>query len=439
MTRTPRLLSLVLSGMLLIPVAATSAAARDAALGGAAHEPAGEVRSILEKDEITLDDLFRIAERTSPILAAARSGLEAGEGRVRQAGLYPNPVLELEVEDAALEDLGMREDKVSLKQRVIVSGRRGAAIAAARAERVAAGHALERGRREVYARVQSLWVELAHSRSAGEALDELLGTARRTLEIARERFAARAVPESHVTKALLETYDLEQSRRLVDRDRTAAAARLAALLGGTRVPFDRLAGGLDARKTLRNLDDLRRTVIETHPALSAARARIEAARAAHREARARRLPDIDLFVTYGRNAALGDEFVEGGVGLPLPLFDRNQGRVAETRSLSERAEREARAVEEELTADLLDAYQSCETARAQLGVYEEEILPAAERGLAQAQEGYRAGRLPFLDLVDAQRTLASVRLKALALARDLGVAEARLRELTGFPPFTDTE
>ncbi len=70
-------------------------------------------------------------------------------------------------------------------------------------------------------------------------------------------------------------------------------------------------------------------------------------------------------------------------------------------------------------------------ARDQLEVVAGKILPAAERGLEQAQEGYRVGRVQFLELMDAQSTLGTVRLRSIELHREMARAEAQLMSLAG--------
>ena len=92
---------------------------------------------------------------------------------------------------------------------------------------------------------------------------------------------------------------------------------------------------------------------------------------------------------------------------------------------------------QELEVALSTARLNHATAHDQLDQLTEQIAPAAERALAQAQEAYRAGRLMFLELVDAQRTFNDVRLRTMELRRDLALAEADLMSLLGAGPYAD--
>jgi outer membrane protein TolC len=109
--------------------------------------------------------------------------------------------------------------------------------------------------------------------------------------------------------------------------------------------------------------------------------------------------------------------------------------VAEAQSVVVLAQEHARIERNDLKAVLEVARHRYMTSRDQLNVAMSRIMPAAERGLSQAQEGYRVGHLPFLELIDAQRTLANIRLRTLELRKALVVVEAELMSLVRTGPY----
>jgi cobalt-zinc-cadmium efflux system outer membrane protein len=431
--RTRRILPLLLAAMAL---ALSSSAADDHGNDG----PPGasqEIAAILARPGIGLDDLFRLAELANPHLAVARTNVAAQAGRARQAGLYPNPRFELGIDEMSLDDPELRKTKAMLEQDLILSGRRGAAVASAEAALAAAGQKTLTVRRTTLSQVHKLWAEQLYFREADAAFAELEQVADNTLQIARARFEAKAAPESHVTRALLEVYELEVARQDLDRERARGTAQLTALLGGVEVPADRLSGILDPDAMEAHLPPDVEAVLGDQPALRAARFDIAAAEASLGMARKERFPDLTLVVGYGRfEPGLGN-FLEAGVALPLPIFDRNQGSVAENRALAARARHEARIVTSEMEIDLATARLRHRQAHDQLETVAERIAPAAARGLDQAREAYRTGRLMFLELVDAQRTFTDVRLRTLELRKDLAMSEADLMSLLGAGPYAD--
>jgi cobalt-zinc-cadmium efflux system outer membrane protein len=431
--RTRRTLPLLLVAMTL---AMSSSAVDDYGNAGPTGAPQ-EIGAILAQPGIDLADLFRLAELANPQLAVARTNVEAQAGRARQAGLYPNPRFELAIEEMSLDDPELRKTKAVLSQDLVLGGRRGAAIASARATLAAAGQQAQTARRGTLSRVHKLWAEQLYFREADAAFAELAQAADHTLEIARARFEAKAAPESHVTRALLEVYELEVAQQALAQERARSTAVLTALLGGVEVSADRLSGNLDPDAMEAHLPREVEAGLGDHPALRAAQFDITAADAALGMAQKERIPDLTLAVGYGSfEPGLGN-FVEAGVALPLPLFNRNQGRVAETRALAAQARHEARIVASDLEIGLVTARLRHRQAHDQLEAVSGRIAPAAERGLAQAQEAYRTGRLLFLELVDAQRTFTDVRLRTLELRKDLAMSEADLMSLLGAGPYAD--
>jgi cobalt-zinc-cadmium efflux system outer membrane protein len=78
-------------------------------------------------------------------------------------------------------------------------------------------------------------------------------------------------------------------------------------------------------------------------------------------------------------------------------------------------------------------------ARDRLEIFLGTILPQASRALEQTREGYRAGKFAYLDLLDAQRTLAEARSGYATTAAELNESAATLEELSGVRLLPDTK
>ncbi len=397
-----------------------------------------EVRGILASPSIGLEGLFRLAEMTSPQLALVQDEVAARAGHLRQLGLYPNPELSLAIDERSVNDPSFHKQKVELSQALPLGGRRGAAMGAARAEMNQAHERALGARRFTLNRVHKWWADQIHYRQMEASFDTLMIEAEGTLRVAQMRFEAKAAPESHVTRAQLEVFDLKVARQafVTEREMSAATARI--LFGGVSVPIDRLdtrseESALPGNQFLAASGEDQ----EAHPALLAARLGVEAAEARLETAQKERIPDLKVFVAYSRARPDEGNFVEGGVSFDLPLFDRNQGRVAETTSRLAMAHYEEEIAALEYGAALKAARLAHQSFEVQLKQLEEDIAPSAVRGLSQAQAGYRSGRLMFLELIEAQRTLADVRLRSLEVHRSLMWAEADLMSLLGSGPYAD--
>jgi cobalt-zinc-cadmium efflux system outer membrane protein len=107
-----------------------------------------------------------------------------------------------------------------------------------------------------------------------------------------------------------------------------------------------------------------------------------------------------------------------GISIPLPLWNRREGPIAEAVALV----RQARAIEEnnelQLLASLTSAYERYEVAAAQLAAFEQGLLREAEEGVRAAETAYKLGERGILEVLDAQRILRTVRLDLLTAEFD---------------------
>jgi outer membrane protein, heavy metal efflux system len=389
-----------------------------------------EIDFLLAKKEITWGDIVRLAELTSPILSAAKNDVGVQAAWVEQAAAYPNPTIGLDIGEMSISDPDDRKEKLSLVQSLIVGGRRGARMEAAQANHeIAINQALDI-RRDVTLSLRTMWLEEFHYRKLDAALLDLLALANSTLDIARTRFEAKAAPESQVTRALLDVYRLEVQRQEYSLARLESQAELMALLGGVDIPMERFSDLGDSFPEVM-ADLLQMQTITDHPAQLAALLGVDSAKANLHRVKAERIPDLDIFVAYGRNHGADDNFLETGISLPFPLFDRSHGLIAAHKAEVALAWDQAQLVDNKLQNQLAVARHRYLNARDQLEVVAGRILPAAERGLEQAQQGYRVGRVQFLELMDAQSTLGTVRLRSIELNREMARAEAQLMSLAG--------
>ena len=122
------------------------------------------------------------------------------------------------------------------------------------------------------------------------------------------------------------------------------------------------------------------------------------------------------------------------VSLPLPIFDRGQGRKRETRALADIARYDLDATEQRLWQDFDVAEAKVRAAGEHVETYRTRILPKAEEALRLVRGGFEAGKFGFLDLVDTQRTLAEARLAYLDKLLELNLARADLEEMAGTQP-----
>jgi len=122
-----------------------------------------------------------------------------------------------------------------------------------------------------------------------------------------------------------------------------------------------------------------------------------------------------------------------GVSVPVPVFNRNQGRVLEARYRLAKAGEERRAAEAQVRAALAEAYGALARAFVEATRLHNEVLPGAQRVFDAVSEGYRQGKFGLLDVLDAQRTLFEARGRYLEALAAYHKAVADIERLIGEP------
>ena len=153
-----------------------------------------------------------------------------------------------------------------------------------------------------------------------------------------------------------------------------------------------------------------------------------AARWAVERAIAGRVPNVNVQAGVQYDYSTQDTFARVQVGVPIPIFDRNQGGIAaaygELASAQAVLGQRQLLLEQNLAAVLRDYL----TARQRVEKYTSTILPATQQSLDMFRQAYQQGELDYLQLITAQRTYTE---KHLAYLFDLEDAWLKWAQIEG--------
>jgi cobalt-zinc-cadmium efflux system outer membrane protein len=279
------------------------------------------------------------------------------------------------------------------------------------------------------ARVRAAYYEYVTARA-------VLRETERTAELFTEGLART---EKLAAGGRVETYDVTRLRVEViqagnrvgaARQRVAAAERLLAVAVGV----DRLPGvapaaelptpvpppGYDEAVALTNRSSF----------VLAATAEAEQARVEVRAAEVKPIPNVHTMTTVAHDYVTRAPMASVQVGLPLPVWDRNQGNVSAAMYRLRVAEAGVEQARLRATERLTAAYQRYENARRQLDLYRTSVLPDAAAALEQIDKVYAARGERFFDTLDARRVLAQARIDFAQFLGDLWAAVAEIEAVT---------
>ena len=324
-----------------------------------------------------------------------------------QAGLPPNPELGLEIDEVVRDGAGFdsAETAVVLGQMFELGGKRRWRQRIAQAEGDLAGWDYESKRLDVCAETARRFHAVLAAQARLELARSAVELAEKTKRAVAERVEAGKEPPLQASKSQAEW---EMTRLdAADAAETLAAVRrqLAASWGSQQAAFAQVQGNLDRMvKTVPPLEALR-PLLAQNPDLARWETEWRLRRATLASAKAARIPDLQGSVGFVQYEEDGTDALAFSVGLPLPLFDRNQGNIAAAIHDLGKAEDERRAAALALANGLAEAHAALRIAHKRVSVLRGMVLPAMEQAFQAAHEGYEQGKFGLLDVLDAQRSL----------------------------------
>lgn len=368
----------------------------------------------------------------NPELRAARLAIAEAEGRLLSAGRRANPELETEVRP----NVQGREFSVGvgLLQRFPLTDRLLLEKTVSRAQLAVAVAEVRSAERRLVQEVRSLVVKMQSLKGRQALTEAQIANSRELAKIAAKAAASGEGSPLEAEQLELEAQQLTLDLLRVESERTALAAALRPLLGmGVDASLD-LSGELAEPRSpggpLAELPD--------RPEMQAARARVDAARHNLALEQKNRWQDAAVGLTAeidrSEDAPDGlqtDGFVGLKFSLPLPFWNKNEGRIREAEATTQRREAEADALAAGLRAEAAAARAGM-LAAAQVHDQTSGPLLAKARQLEErVLSAYQSGQAPLTDVVRSRERRLALEAAALDARRDYNLARVRFEAAMG--------
>ena len=382
----------------------------------------------------TLEDSIRRVVEIAPEIRGAQAAVGARQGALQQAGVWPNPQIELRADDSIGKDAGTGGTdftQFAISQPLPLSGRlghqqavAGAALDAARAEQSYQQIRLET---QVAQRYHNLQLALGRLRLAQQRLqlaDDLQNTG-------RSRAQAGELSELERLRMDLIREAAQQALNSAEGAYNEALSRFRVYLGLSGETTPQLTS-LKPFGLVPALEQLQ-AGLANHPALLAAKHRVEAARSGVDLARAERLPDLSLSVFREQDLLNGRrQDVTGiGLGITIPLWDRNSGRIGEARAQVIEGQSELQVLERDLDSRLRQSYLNLNQLVKQGEHYRTRVFQPAQKVFELTRKAYASGEVEILSVIDANNTYFDAHERYLELLQEAWLEAADLRLAAG--------
>jgi cobalt-zinc-cadmium efflux system outer membrane protein len=256
------------------------------------------------------------------------------------------------------------------------------------------------------------------------------------LDVNGERYKVGTISQVDLDRLQLQRVTYESDLQTAEVNLRTAKIQLLTLLND-RTPVEQfdVTGPFDFSRQIPPLDEVRQAALDTRPDLRAALEAVDKANIDYRLAVANGSTDPTFSAWYTHNASFNNPFAKQTLGLsagiPLRIFDRNQGEKLRTKLDIDRSRRLMDVTRAQVFSDVDSAHTTVTSAVILLQPYKDRYLEQATRVRDTIAFSYEHGGASLLDFLNAQADYRSVRVAYLNLVGAYLNAANQLNEAVG--------
>ncbi len=373
-------------------------------------------------------------------LKAARLRWESVQARPKIVGALPDPTLTYGYFFRNVETrVGPMNYKFVGSQKFPFPGKRSLAASMAEAEAAVAMWEYQTKERSLILKAKLAYHELQQVAALRSIFRDELQLLDALLEAARARYETGMGEQQELLKASLAASEVRQRLLDLDRQERTSLARLNALSGNP--PQRAITVDQQFERSPLPPEAMAIAVAEVYrQELQAAGVATERDELSVSLAEKNRWPDLSIGLEY---IDVGDSIIPGSIGsgddglmgfisFNLPIWrGKLRAEIIEAERRLAASRETASDVRAEIIAEVNTAWFHAKIREEQIELYHSDLIPLAEQSLESARAGYRAARVGFLDVLDSQRVLFSLRLGLVTADTDFAKSLARLERSVG--------
>jgi outer membrane protein TolC len=386
-------------------------------------------------------DFVRAVLAQNPSIESARQSWRAALSRVRQAGSFEDPMVQLQ-----LAPLSVASSKAPVGYEVMVSqqlpwfGKRSLDASVAAAEAEAAKSDFEGTRRELAMTAVTLYEQYFVAQRAlvinGEHVQHMLSMR----DAATLSFASGRGSAQDALQAESELAHMEHDALLLASQKDIVTAQMNELLH--RAPDEPLPPPPDTLPPPVTVDAsaarLEADAVKGRVDIAAAKQRARAAGARADRADRDYYPDVTVSTSYNSMWDMPEHRWMVGVALNLPIFTgKRAGMADEARAMQAQFESDAARLSDAARAQVFVAVKQVQESQRLLSLYETRLLPVAHRRIDMARAGFVTGQNPFGAVIEAEQSLRTLELEYQMAHASYATRRAELDRALGRIPGLD--
>jgi len=284
--------------------------------------------------------------------------------------------------------------------------------------------------------LRSAFVGVLQAKAVLQLAEDNLAYYDKILKVSRDRFEAGDIAQIDLDRLELQRLQYESDLQTAIVNLRTTKINLLAMLNDHR-PIDSfdVEGSFDFSEDLLPQEEYRKEALDARPDLRAAVLTVEQAKTNHQLAEANGSTDPTVTVWYTHNGSYNNpnalNTLGGSVGIPLRIFDRNQGEKLRTKIDIDRSEKLRQGTETQVYSDVDTAYVTVVSNINLLKPYRRKYLAQAVRVRDTVFFSYQHGGASLLDFLNAESDYRTVQLSYVNLIGAYLTAAAQMNQAVG--------
>ncbi|MDP1768992.1 MAG: TolC family protein [Nitrospirota bacterium] len=344
----------------------------------------------------------------------AKYGIEYTKGQEVTARLFPNPVLTVGSLGSFTQGRTISNSSslgFQAQQLFELAGKRGYRIESAGFGTQSAEAAFEDAVRQLGFTVKDTYYRIQLAQRRLVLAEENRDRFSRILDINTIRFKKGYIAEVDLIRIRLQMVDFQSQVIQSLQEAESARGDLRQLLRVSPKTMVELTTELDFRRIDPDIERLRVAALDVRPDIRAKRYTFSQRESDLKLAKAYRVPDVTVGAGYAVQGSQGPDNpgqAALNVGIPLPLFNRNQGGIRQAEVAVQSAEADLNKTVNLVENEVEVAYRNLLQSRRLVEAYVGGVLEDARSTFTIVERAYERGGATILDLLDAARTSRTI-------------------------------
>lgn len=370
-----------------------------------------------EKELLPFEEYLSLVGNKNLGYASQKYNVSMSEAAVQTANMFPDPQVEMETTNNGVKQSMGYVYGASLGWTLELGGKRKARVNLARNQSELSKIQLQDFFRNLRADASLGYIEALKSKTLLEVQQDSYKNMQQLAKSDSIRYKLGTITLVTSKQSKLEAASLLNEVYQAESAEQQAITGLSVFLGDSKITGRDVTGDFNAFNRDFNIDDLILQALNERADVLAAKQNTEVAKSQINLEKANRVIDLGISAGAERHTEATNEIapsptvnaVKMGISIPLKFSNRRNAGLKIAEMAHSQAEVEYKQIEQEIKAEVMQAFQQYTATQKQLRQFHNGMLSEAKSILEGITYSYKRGESSILEVLNAQRTYNSVR------------------------------